>query len=220
MALRVSIVDYGAGNLLSVARALEYCGAQTQIARTPAELALAERVVLPGVGAFGQGMHALRQTGLLLGLHDYVQKQRPLLGICLGMQMMLEQSQEFGCHQGLGWLRGDVVPIDNTAGHATVDGDTRIKIPHIGWSPLLRAANNDEYGPAQLLRGIDDGTSVYFVHSYQARLQHNGQQVAYCEYGGQRISAMIGRDHLLGCQFHPEKSGPAGLRILKNFLQL
>ena len=211
---RVTVIDYGMGNLLSVCRALEHCGAEVLVTASPLVLDGAECLVLPGVGAFADGMMGLSSGGFLGPIRKYSRTRRPFLGICLGMQMMLEASEEFGVHEGFGLIPGNVVAIPPTG----MDGKPH-KIPHIGWNDLLPPTPETDWKET-ILAGITPGTEVYFVHSFSvvpATLEH---RLANSDYDGRVISAAVKCGNLYGCQFHPEKSGEAGLRILKNFLLL
>lgn len=210
----VSVVDYGVGNLLSVAQAFERLGAVVEFVSTPAEIMNAERLVLPGVGAFRDGMAGLRQRGLVDPLRRYAETGRPFLGICLGMQLMLAVSEEFGETEGLGLIEGRVVPVPKTR----ADG-TPHKVPHIGWNELLTADGRDAWTNS-LLSDLPDQRDVYFVHSFMARPDDDANVLAVCDYHGQKVTAALRKGHLMGCQFHPEKSGPTGLHILKRFLEL
>lgn len=209
----VTVVDYGIGNLYSVRRALETSGAEVRMASDAAGIAGAERLVLPGVGAFADGMQGLHERGLVEPLRRYGASGRPLLGICLGMQMLATVSEEFGVHHGLGLIPGRVVPIPGrtTAG-------TALKIPHIGWSAISPSGKAEWQGT--LLEATAPGTPVYLVHSYHVVPEDADHRLADCDYGGQRITAAIRRGAIAGCQFHPEKSGPAGLDMLAAFLRL
>jgi len=209
----VTIVDYGVGNLLSVSRAFEHLGAHVTVSSTPAEIEAAERLVLPGVGAFAAGMAELEKRGLIGPILAFAASQRPFLGICLGMQMMLSESEEFGTHKGLGLIPGKVVALSRH----TRAGETR-KIPHVGWSALTPAREGAWNGTA--LAETAPGGFVYFVHSFVAQPAEPTHAVAQCLYGGEPVVAAVGKDHLLGCQFHPEKSGAVGLGILARFLRL
>lgn len=210
---KVTLIDYGIGNLLSVRRALDHCGADVTLCSDARELAGADRLVLPGVGAFGDGMQGLAQLGMIEAIQEYAAKGRPLLGICLGMQMLMDASAEFGEHAGLGLIAGDVVPIPKQG----VDGRLR-KTPHMGWSDILPPAGGCWEGT--LLNGITTGSSVYFVHSFHVRPDDESSNVGICEYDGISLPAVIAKDHILGCQFHPEKSAGVGLQILDNFLKV
>lgn len=207
----VTVIDYGIGNLLSVRRAFEHCGAEVILTDSPAMIKKAEHLVLPGVGAFADGMAGLRERNLINAIRSYAQENRPFMGICLGMQMMLEIGEEFGTHEGLGLINGKVSLIPDTG----VDG-TAHKIPHIGWNSLAASANWDE----TILHGIAPGEAVYFVHSYTAVPLSADNRLADCVYNGQIISAVIRSGNLYGCQFHPEKSGQIGLKIIDNFQKI
>ena len=207
----VSVVDYGVGNLYSVCRALEHCGARVQLVSTAAEVAAADRLLLPGVGAFADGMAGLRERGLIEPIQRFAASHKPLLGICLGMQMLASGSDEFGAHDGLGLIPGRVVPLPALR----VDG-TRQKIPHVGWS-ALHAPRPDAWRDT-VLQGCAEDTAVYLVHSYHFVADDAADVLANCLYGGHVIAAAIRSRNLTGCQFHPEKSGEAGLNILRTFI--
>lgn len=207
--LKVVLIDYGVGNLLSVQRGLEHCGAEVVLTADPDLVLKAERVVLPGVGAFGNAMQALNERNLVGPLQQIARQGTPLLGICLGMQLLLDESEEFGLTRGLGIVPGRVQAIPK---HTTANVPQ--KIPHIGWNALVSAQN-----PWQdtLLADTGEGDSAYFVHSYMAVTDDSSHRLADCVYGGHRISAVIAKDRTTGCQFHPEKSGEVGLTILRRF---
>lgn len=209
----VGVIDYGVGNLYSVCRALEYCGAKAQLVADPVQLDSCSRLVLPGVGAFADGMHELRVRGLADALLTYAQSGRPLLGICLGMQLLFEVSEEFGEHSGLGIIPGRVSPVSKTGS----DGKLH-KIPHVGWAPLLPPRGEWD---SPLFSGVRSGQAAYFIHSYAASLDSEERCIgALTEYDDVPIVAAVQLESVLGCQFHPEKSGKVGLKILSNFLSL
>ena len=214
MSAEVRIVDYGMGNLFSVCRAFESCGGQPVLTDTASGIFSAERLVLPGVGAFRDGIEGLEQRNLLAPLREYAKGGRPLLGICLGMQMLFDVSEELGLYEGLGVIPGRVVAIP----HVGSDG-TPHKIPHIGWNQLELFDGLPTW-KGTLLEGIFPGDAVYFVHSYHAVPEYSSARLGDTFYDGVRIAATIRSESVYGCQFHPEKSGPIGLRILRNFLQL
>lgn len=216
MTKTVGVVDYGMGNLLSVSRAIEQCGGTPVFIQKAEDLIMAERLILPGVGAFADGMAGLRAQGLIDALQEYGRSGRPMLGICLGMQMLLDSNEEFGVHQGLGLIPGRVTAIPKTA----ADGKPH-KVPHIGWSGLRHANADDmaEWGNT-ILSGIPKDTTVYFVHSFTAFPENEAHRLADTDYNGRRISAVVKSGNLYGCQFHPEKSGVWGLKILENFISL
>jgi glutamine amidotransferase len=208
----VVVIDYGLGNLLSVQRGLEHCGANVVVTADPQQILAAKRVVLPGVGAFGNAMQALEQLGLVATIQALADRETPLLGICLGMQLLLEQSEEFGVTAGLGLIPGRVIPVPSH----TLSGDAQ-KVPHIGWSSLHPPRDSQGWG-ATLLQDVRAGEATYFVHSFMAVPTDPAHRIADCNYGGQRIAAAIGRNQITGCQFHPEKSGEVGLKILRRFV--
>lgn len=209
----VVVIDYGVGNLLSVRRGLESCGATVSVTSDPAAILAAPRVVLPGVGAFANGMAALSRRGLDDVVREVAAKGVPLLGICLGMQMLLDTSEEFGATKGLGLIPGRVIAVPAKA----ADGSTR-KTPHIGWSALQLSEGRENWAGTSL-EAVKPGESVYFVHSFAAVPIEPGHRVADCVYGGTLLSAAIRRENVQGCQFHPEKSGQVGLRILDRFVR-
>lgn len=212
---RVTIVDYGIGNLLSAQRAFAAIGHEARIESRPEAVADAGHLVVPGVGAFGDCIRALRMSGFVEPLRAHVRAGKPLLGICVGMQMLFDGSEEFGNHDGLGLLPGRVRRIPDVA----ADG-RRLKIPHIGWSALEvpTEAGADRWEDT-ILEGIATDASVYFVHSYTGWPDNPSDRLADAFHGGQRICAAIQHDNISGTQFHPEKSGTVGLRIIRNFVE-
>jgi glutamine amidotransferase len=208
----VTVIDYGVGNLLSVCRALEHCGATVTLTADPARILAAARVVLPGVGAFADGMAALESNGLDAVVRQVAAHGKPLLGICLGMQMLLDESEEFGSTAGLGLIPGRVVRIPAM----TITGSPH-KIPHIGWNELVMPVTTDDWR-GSLLADLVPGEAVYFVHSYMVEPTLSAHRLANCFYGGIPIAAALKRENVMGCQFHPEKSGKVGLKVLKRFL--
>lgn len=207
----VTVIDYGIGNLYSVRRALESCDAVVKFASDAEGVRDADYLVLPGVGAFSNGMQGLHERGLVEPLRQYAADGRPMLGICLGMQMLATISEEFGNSSGLELIPGRVVAIPAMA----VDG-TQHKIPHIGWAGLEPAPDAD-WGNTPLA-DTAPGTAVYLLHSFHVVPDDPAQRLADCRYGGHRVTAAIRSGRVFGCQFHPEKSGEAGLRILSRFL--
>jgi glutamine amidotransferase len=208
----VAVIDYGVGNLLSVGRALEHCGARVTVASDAATIAAGSRVVLPGVGSFADSMAALRAHGLDDVVRRVAASGTPLMGICLGMQMLLDESEEHGLTRGLGLIGGRVVRIPAI----TTDGQAH-KIPHIGWNDLQLPAGRTTWDGGALA-DVVPGEAVYFVHSFMAEPASPDHRLADCHYGGIPVAAVIQRDNILGCQFHPEKSGDVGLKILRRFL--
>ena len=210
----LTVIDYGRGNLLSLSRALEHCGAQVEIVEDPEGVRQADKLLLPGVGAFGDAAEALARQNLTDAIVEYAATQRPFLGICVGMQLLFDRSEEFGDHPGLGLISGDVAAIPKT----TVDGGP-LKVPHIGWSAT--AANTAEGGwNGTLLEGLSDPSWFYFVHSFAVRPAEESAVIGACRHGGHSITAVVNRGAIWGCQFHPEKSGEAGLAVLRNFVAL
>jgi len=206
---KVTVVDYGIGNLLSVERALEHCGAEVCVAESPQLIANSERLLLPGVGAFGNGMDELTQRGLVDPIREYAASGRPLLGICLGMQLLFDGSDEFGASKGLGLIRGWVRKLPELAG---------IKLPHVGWSPVSQVTGLAWAGT--LLEAMNDGENMYFVHSYHSVPQERREWLACTHYGDFEFCSVVRSANVSGCQFHPEKSGEAGLQIIRSFLHI
>ena len=210
--MRVAIIDCGSGNLRSAAKAFERAAAEEgisariEVTNEPESVARADRVVLPGVGAFADCRRGLAAvTGLEAALRETaIVRVRPFLGICLGMQLMADRGREFETVSGLGWIAGEVVPIEPC--------DATLKIPHMGWNQI------EPRMPHPLLQGLGAGAHAYFVHSYHFRLANPADLVAVTDYGGP-LTAMIGYGNLAGTQFHPEKSQEAGLRLIGNFLR-
>jgi glutamine amidotransferase len=200
---RIAIVDYGMGNLRSVQKALGHIGAQAVITADAAVVDQAPAVVLPGVGAFGDAMRNLRETGLDAAIHRAVEAGKPFLGICLGQQLMFETSEEMGHHRGLGLFRGQVRRFPNS----------KLKVPHIGWNQIHIRREDP------LLAGVDSEDFAYFVHSYYVEPEDDRLILATTDYGID-FASIIGRHQVWGIQFHPEKSQDVGLRILANFVQV
>lgn len=200
----VAIIDYDAGNLRSVEKALEALGAETVVTRDPEVIAGSSRVILPGVGSFGDAMERLNQYGLPDVIRRTVSGNKPFLGICLGLQLLFEESGESPGVPGLGILKGKILKIPQTEG---------LKIPHMGWNSLNLKPDS------RLFAGIRDQEYVYFVHSYYLKAQEESQVAATTWYGTE-IHAAVEAGNVFACQFHPEKSGDTGLRILKNFLEV
>jgi len=215
MSTSVTVVDYGIGNLFSVRRAFEHVGATVTLATTAEGVRRAERLVLPGVGAFASCMGELEGHGLREAVQEFTGTARPMLGLCVGMQMLFESSSEFGNTSGLGLIPGEVVEIP----HEAVDG-TSHKIPHIGWNRLMEPPGGADW-KGTILEGLSPNEAeVYFVHSFTGCPVKSENRLADAEYGGRQISAAVREGSVFGCQFHPEKSGPTGLAIINNFLRL
>ena len=197
----IAIIDYGAGNLHSVKNALDFLGADSVITGSAEEILNADKVILPGVGAFGEAMSALTSSGLDAVVKQIAQNGTPLLGICLGLQLMFEESEEAPDVKGLGLFKGKCVKIP----------DYGLKIPHMGWNSIELAKNS------RILK--DDNAYVYFVHSYYLNTPEEEIVSAYTQYGA-RLGIAVERDNVFATQFHPEKSGDAGMNILRNFIEL
>lgn len=198
----VAIIDYGVGNLFSLCSSFRKIGVQAIVTSDPEVIAAADRLILPGVGAFGDAVKKLRQSGLDALIYRLAAEGKPIMGICLGMQMLFEKSFEYGEHEGLGLLKGNVVPMESRIPAA-------LKIPHIGWNSLCLTRNSS------LFKYIKDGDFVYFVHSYFAS-DCDSSLIATTEYGI-ALTAAVEQRNVMGCQFHPEKSGEVGLNILRAF---
>lgn len=199
----IGIIDYGVGNLFSLCSSCKAIGQEAFVSGDAAELSQADRLILPGVGAFGDAAEKLRTTGMADFVRDQAAEGKPLLGICLGMRLLFEKSYEYGCHEGLGLLAGQVVPMEGKL-------PAGLKIPHMGWNAL-------EVRGGRLLEGFN-GQYVYFVHSFFAE-NCEASLSAVTEYGIP-ITAAVEQGNVFGCQFHPEKSGTVGLSILRKFAQL
>ncbi len=200
----VAIIDYDAGNIKSVEKAVHYLGKKAVVTSDPNEILSADRVILPGVGAFGDAMKRLHDLGLVDVIRRAVQQETPFLGICLGLQLLFEKSEESPGVAGLGLLRGEILRLPDIPG---------LKVPHIGWNSLKYP------NPGRLFRGIPEDSYVYFVHSYYLKAQDEGIVTATTEYGT-LVHASVESGNLFACQFHPEKSSETGLTILENFLSI
>jgi glutamine amidotransferase len=212
---RIHIIDYGLGNLHSLGKALNYLGVKAESISSPAGLGETDGVIIPGVGAFGEGMTKLRERGFAEPLLEAASEGTPVLGICLGMQFFFSLSLEFGMHRGLDLIKGRVVPL--SAGGGPVNN--KLKIPHIGWKPLLKGADAVDWNNT-ILSGIEEKEEVYFVHSFMCVPDDEKYILAYAEYGGGRFAAAVKKGNIYGCQFHPEKSRETGIRILEAFVKI
>ena len=201
----IAIIDYGVGNLFSVKSSFARVGAETVITSDKNVIRNADKIMLPGVGAFSAAAKKLKENGMADLLKEEAAKGKPIMGICLGMQMLFERSFEYGCYEGLGLLKGDVVPMRGYV-------DDALKVPHIGWNALHFLKDHP------LLKYCKDGDFVYYVHSYYAS-HCEDSLLAVSEYS-KDITAIVGKDNIVGCQFHPEKSGEVGLNILRAFCEM
>ena len=200
----VAIIDYDAGNIKSVEKAMQLLGQEVKITRDRDEIMAADHVILPGVGAFGDAMEKLHQYGLVEGIHEVTTKGTPFLGICLGLQLLFERSDEAPGVEGLGVLKGDILKLPDKEGY---------KIPHMGWNSL------DFPQEGRLFKGLGEHPYVYFVHSYYLKAAEEEIVAATADYTT-TIHASVEKDNVFACQFHPEKSSDVGLQILKNFVEL
>ena len=210
---KLTVIDYGMGNLLSVKRAFEHCGGTVVVTDSPEDIGRASKLVLPGVGAFKDGMEELKKRRLIDAIKTHCTEDKPFLGICLGMQMMLNTSHEFGMTSGLGVIPGEVLPLPDKDGNGIPH-----KIPHIGWSRIEQTTVSSWAG--SILDTVPPLASFYFVHSFYAAPLDSSHTLAECDYNGIRFAAALRAGNVYGCQFHPEKSGPDGLSILSQFISL
>lgn len=201
----IAVIDYGVGNLFSLACSLKAIGSDSVVTSDKKIIGSADGIILPGVGAFGDAALKLKESGLGDVIVEEVRKGKKLLGICLGMQLLFEKSYEYGCHEGLGLLKGSVRPLEEL-----INGD--LLIPHMGWNSLKKVKDTP------LFKDVSDGAYVYFVHSYAA-VPEDGSLAEVCDYGGD-ITAAVSLDNVMGCQFHPEKSGREGLAMLDAFVKM
>jgi glutamine amidotransferase len=203
--MKIAIIDYGMGNIHSVSKAIQVCGVKPVITNKKADLGLADKIILPGVGAFDDAMQELKNLGLIDVIQEQASLKKPLLGICLGMQLLLENSQEAKISKGLGIIEGQVVKFNARQG---------LKIPHMGWNDCKVVAAD-----CRLLNGINGNSQVYFCHSYYPVPCDKSVIAATCNYGLE-FACVLAKDNVYGAQFHPEKSQAIGLKIIKNFVEL
>lgn len=208
----ICIIDYGVGNLFSLKSSLAQLGQDTVVTADPDTIRKADRLILPGVGAFGDAMDKLVATGLVPVIRAEAEK-KPLLGICLGMQMLFDESEEFGLHKGLGLIPGRVVRIPST----DVQGRPQ-KVPHISWNPLNPVGGRTDFA-GTVLAGVTPGEECYFIHSYEAKPADEADRLADTVYGGRAVCAAAAHGSVVGCQFHPEKSGKVGLKIIEEYMK-
>jgi len=211
----ITIVDYGLGNIFSVERSLDHCGAkEVKISSDPEEIFNSDKIILPGVGAFRDGMQGLKDRNLIEPIKNAALQGKPILGICLGMQMLVSSSMEFGDHDGLDLISGQVVPIlENQAIKKDI-----LKIPYIGWAKLdINIKHKDLKSP---LSGVRKNSYVYLVHSYHVQTKDSNDTNGIYNYDGINVTAAIQKNNVIGFQFHPEKSGEVGMGIIKNFISL
>ena len=204
----VTIIDYGVGNLLSVARALEYCGAKVFISRKKKQITSSSKIILPGVGAFGEAVKKLKKYDLFNVIKEISNSGTPILGICVGMQLLMDQSEEFGLNKGLSLIPGKVISVPKLSKKKEL-----IKTPYIGWQKVFFLKNFE-------FKLNHFNNRYYFLHSFMVQLKNNKNLSGYYSYKGNSITSLIKKDNIIGCQFHPERSGKDGLNFLKNFLKI
>ncbi|MBI2020917.1 imidazole glycerol phosphate synthase subunit HisH [Candidatus Giovannonibacteria bacterium] len=207
---KITIVDYGVGNLHSLKRAVNFLGAAAEISEDAEDILNADALILPGVGSFEAGMRGLRVRGLTKAIQKFAQGERPVLGICLGAQIMLSRGQEFGSHEGLNLISGEVVHFPKL--------ENNEKIPHVGWNKIY--PNTKTSWKNSILNSFDAQMEMYFVHSYILKPEKDENILSLTRYGGYEFCSAVKKGNIYGCQFHPEKSGEAGLEILKNFVSI
>ena len=208
----ITIIDYGCGNILNLVRAINFLGYKVEVTNDKKKILNSSHVILPGVGAFGNAMQQLKKYDLQNTIFEYTKLNKPLFGICLGMQILLTKSYEFGKHEGLGLIKGEVLKISNKT-------DKKIKIPHVGWNEIY-PNNNEKKWKNKILKNLTAGTNFYFVHSYVCFTKNPNSTVAVCNYSNISIPAVVAENNVFGCQFHPEKSGEDGINIIKNFCEI
>ena len=209
---KITIIDYGCGNILNLARAIKFIGYEVDITHDKNKIINSSYVILPGVGAFGNAMKQIEKYNLHNTILEYAKSNKPLLGICLGMQILLTVSYEFGTHKGLGLIEGKVIKISN-------EKNKEIKIPHMGWNEIYPNNNKKEW-KNKILKNSSIGKSFYFVHSFVCITKNYDSTVAVCNYSDISIPAVVATGNVFGCQFHPEKSADNGLAVLKNFCEI
>ena len=208
---KITIIDYGCGNILNLVRAIKFIGYEVDITHDKNKIINSSYVILPGVGAFGNAMKQIEKYNLHNTILEYAKSNKPLLGICLGMQILLTIGYEFGVHKGLGLIEGKVIKISN-------EKNKEIKIPHMGWNEIYPNNNKKEW-KNKILKNSSIGKSFYFVHSFVCITKDYDSTIAICNYSDISIPAVIATGNVYGCQFHPEKSADNGLAVLKNFCE-
>ncbi len=215
MSNKVVVVDYGIGNVFSVCNALKLIGADPILTRSETEIKSADRLILPGVGAYARAMEALQKFGLVDLLSSYRETGRPFMGICIGMQVLMELSEEFGEHKGLGFIPGKVSKISEVQ-----EDGTKVRVPHISWAPLDSPSVEGAWKGTPLEDVEGKNLSFYYVHSFHCKPSNTSNLLAESHYGGQKITAAIRHENLFGLQFHPERSGKTGQLVLNSFMAL
>lgn len=207
--ITVAIIDYGLGNVKSTMNALRHIGVEVILTFDREEILNADAAILPGVGAFAKGMQNLSSNNLIPIIREFISTGKPFLGICLGMQLLLEMSEEFGTNKGLGLVKGKVIKLP-------IPDGLNFKLPHVGWNEIVEPEQSR--WKSTILNGIPDKSDVYFVHTYVAELSDKKVVLTETDYGTVRFCSALQQDNIYGVQFHPEKSGKLGLSILKNFI--
>jgi glutamine amidotransferase len=215
MTRRITLLDYGMCNMLNVARAFEHAGADLHITEDPKDVLAAERLVVPGVGAFQDSIGEVERRGFGDAIRRYVDTGRPMLGICVGMQILFEASEEFGEHAGLGILKGRVRAIPNVTSDRAPQ-----RVPHIGWNHLVEPQQGRDWAGTLLAPLQGAHPAVYFVHSFAAQPADPADRLADCVYGGHRLCAAVQRGNVMATQFHPERSGETGLAVVRHFVAM
>ena len=208
--MNIVIVDYGIGNVKSIINAFENQGRKPVLSRDRDVILEADGLILPGVGAFSHGMSNLNKYNLVAIIKEYVKTRKPLLGICLGMQMLLEESEEFGETKGIGLIKGKVIKLP-------IDKSNKIKLPHISWNSIQ--TKNIEWENT-ILNGVEPNSDMYFVHSFVAKPENEDEILSKTDYSNVEFCSSLKKDNIYGCQFHPEKSATHGLSIIKNFINI
>ena len=209
---KITIIDYGCGNILNLARAIKFLGYEVETTHEVKRIINSSHVILPGVGAFGNAMKQLEKYSLQKTIIEYAQLNKPLLGICIGMQILFTLSYEFGVHKGLNLIEGEVIKISNKK-------NKEIKIPHVGWNEIYPNNDKKEW-KNKILKNSLIGKNFYFVHSFACLTKNSDSTIAVCNYSGISIPAVVSVDNIFGCQFHPEKSADNGLAFLKIFCEI
>lgn len=209
---KIRIINYGCGNIFNLVRAIEFLGYEADVTNDKKKIINSSHLILPGVGAFGHAIDNLDKYDLKKTIIDYAKLNKPLLCICLGMQLLFDRSYEFGSHKGLGLIEGEVIKIPKK-------DQKDLKIPHMGWNEIY-PLNNEKKWKNKILKNVTPGKSFYFVHSFIGITKNSESTLAQCNYSGVSIPAVVSIDNIFGCQFHPEKSGDDGLQILKNFCEI
>lgn len=212
---KITVIDIGSGNLLSIKRAFESWGTSVDVVKEKEKILSASRLVLPGVGAFKNAVESLKLFNFFDLVEEIKLKKIPTLGICLGMQLLFEESEEFGKQNGLKIIKGKVKKLPNLS----TNGE-KLKIPSIGWYQLILSKNLKGHKNAYFFNNFDEKSTFYFVHSYYAEATEKSTVLASYNFGGHLIPSVVSKDNIIGCQFHPEKSGTFGLNLIKNFISL